>query len=59
MIINEKESWTNHRKNSKMTDEKEWITGKNWKNKYAWGNLDAKEQRDHELIKEHLNEAPE
>ena len=23
------------------------------------GDLDAKEQRDHELIKEHLNEAPE
>ena len=29
MIIKEKESWTNHRKNSKMTDEREWITGKN------------------------------
>ena len=25
---------------------------------YAWGDLDAKEQRDHELIEEHLNEAP-
>ena len=23
------------------------------------GDLDAKEQRDHEMIKEHLNEAPE
>ena len=29
MIIKEKESWTNHHKNSKMTDEREWITGKN------------------------------
>ena len=29
MIIKEKESWTNHRKNSEMTDEREWITGKN------------------------------
>ena len=29
MIIKEKESWMNHRKNSKMTDEREWITGKN------------------------------
>ena len=28
-IIKEKESWTNHRKNSKMTDERERITGKN------------------------------
>ena len=26
---------------------------------YARGNLDAKERRDHEMIKEHLNEAPE
>ena len=48
----------NHRKNSKMTDERECITGKNYKNQYARGDLDAKEQRDHELIKEHLNEAP-
>ena len=29
MMTKEKESWTNHRKNSKMTDEREWITGKN------------------------------
>ena len=29
MIIKEKESWTNHHKNSEMTDEREWITGKN------------------------------
>ena len=58
MIIKEKESWTNHRKNSKMTDERVWITGKNKKNKYARWDLDSKEQRDHELIKEHLNEAP-
>ena len=37
MIIKEKESWTNHRKNSKMTDEKEWITGKNCEmNEDAW-----------------------
>ena len=42
-----------------MTDERECITGKNQKNAYARGNLDAKGQRDHELIKEHLNEAPE
>ena len=28
------------------------------RNKYVRGDLDAKEQRDHELIKEHLNEAP-
>ena len=27
--------------------------------KYARGDLDAEEQRDHELIKEHLNEALE
>ena len=29
MIIKEKESWTNHRKNSKMTDEREWMIRKN------------------------------
>ena len=58
MINKEKESCTNHRKNSKMTDERERITGKNWKNPKARGDLDAKELRDHELIKEHLNEAP-
>ena len=28
------------------------------KNKYAWGDLDTKEQDELELIKEHLNEAP-
>ena len=48
----------NHRKNSKMTDERERITGKNQKNQYARGDLDAEEQRDHDLIKEYLNEAP-
>ena len=48
----------NHHKNSKMTDEREGITGKNQKNNYARGDLDAKERRDNELIKEHLNEAP-
>ena len=58
MIIKEKESWTNHHKNSKMSDDRDWITGKNYKNQYARGDLDGKEQRDHELIKEHLNEAP-
>ena len=26
-------------------------------NKYAWGDLDAKEQEELKLIKEHLNEA--
>ena len=35
------------------------ITGKNWKtNEDTWGDLDVEEQRDHELIKEYLNEAP-
>ena len=58
MIIKEKESWTNHRKISKLTDEREWITGKNEMIKYALGDLDAKEQRDNEPIKEHFNEAP-
>ena len=28
------------------------------KTKYVRGDIDAEEQRDHELIKEHLNEAP-
>ena len=32
MITKEENSWTNHRKNSKMTDERDWITGKNLKN---------------------------
>ena len=41
-----------------MTDGRERITEKNQKNKYARGDLDAREQRDHEMIKEHLNEAP-
>ena len=45
--------WRNHHKNSKMTDEREWITGKNKRNKYAWGDLDAKEWRDNEMIKEY------
>ena len=38
-----------------MTDERDLITAKN--NMFE-GDLDAKEQIDHELIKEHLNEAP-
>ena len=41
-----------------MTDERERITCENQKNKYARGDLDAKERRDNELIEEHLNEAP-
>ena len=41
-----------------MTDERDLITGKNQKNKYTRGDLDAKEERDNKLIKEHLNEAP-
>ena len=41
-----------------MTDEREWIAGKNKKNKYAQGDLDAQERRDNELIKEHLTDTP-
>ena len=36
------------------------FTGKNWKtNEYTRGDLDTREQRDHKLIKEYLNEATE
>ena len=58
MIIKEKESWMNHCKNSKMTDEREWIAGNNSKNKYARADLDTRELEELELIKEHLKEAP-
>ena len=35
------------------------FTGKNWKtNEDTWENLDTSEQKDHELIKEYLNDAP-
>ena len=36
------------------------ITGKNWKmNEDTWQNLDIREQRDRELIRGYLNDAPE
>ena len=41
-----------------MTDERERTTRKDQQNKYARGDLDAKERRDRELIEEYLNEAP-
>ena len=41
-----------------MTDEREIITGRIRRTNMLEGDLDAKEQIDHELIKEHLNEAP-
>ena len=40
-----------------MTKENE-SPGRIRRNKYVRGDLDAKGQGDHELIKEHLNEAP-
>ena len=37
MMAKEEECWRNHHKNSKMTDEREWNTGKNFKmNKDTW-----------------------
>ena len=41
-----------------MTDERDIITGKNQRNKYAREDIDAQERRDHELIREYLNDAP-
>ena len=46
-------------KELKMKVAKAQFTGKNWKtNEDTWENLDTREQRDHELIEEYLNEAP-
>ena len=59
MINKEEKSWTNHRKNWITNEVKEWITGKNCEmNEDTWEDLDTLERRDHEPIKDHLNEAP-
>ena len=43
----------------KMKVAKAQITGKNWKtNEDTWEYLDTSERRDHELIREYLNDAP-
>ena len=55
MIIEEKESWTNHRKSLKWLMKEKESPGRN--NMFE-GDLDAKEQIDQELNKERLNEAP-
>ena len=43
----------------KNESSKAQFTGKNWKmNEDTWQNLDIRERRDHELIREYLNDAP-
>ena len=55
MVTKENESWTNHRKNWNRVMKKNNPPGRI----STWGNLDTRERRDRELIKEYLNEAPD